>query len=405
MKTSVMKRAIIVFLLIETIAMGIGYLDYRQNKDFNGNLNRPGSKESQKIYTLLADTDLGKSKIEVAVSPIQIDEKEAKKLIENAINEIDTTFFGENKSPEKVNKDIYMASKYVDGEVTANWRLDNYRVVDSDGRIIFENIQEDTVVTAYCDLMTGNESYTYTFPFIVTLPDFRTEEGFEYFLRERLKEIDKSGADNEMISLPNQIGEVKVRWMKEKSYRALQIAILGFLVGGFIIISKKEEEKQLEKERNRSLTRDYPDIVSNLSLYVGAGINIKNALTKTAENYLKQKLNNNISIRQGFEEIVITGNEMKDGKGELEALRQLGKRSGHRDYRRLSLILIQNSRKGNEQIIELLEKEEKSAFDDRKTRARILGEEASTKLLIPMFGLLSIVLIMLIFPALSGYKI
>ena len=64
------------------------------------------------------------------------------------------------------------------------------------------------------------------------------------------------------------------------------------------------------------------------------------------------------------------------------------------------MLLVQNLKKGSKDLLESLEKEESAAFEMRKQRALRLGEEASTKLLIPLAGMLFIVIVVLIVPAL-----
>ena len=61
-------------------------------------------------------------------------------------------------------------------------------------------------------------------------------------------------------------------------------------------------------------------------------------------------------------------------------------------------LLAQNLKKGTK-MADLLRNEAAQAFENRKSRAKRLGEEAGTKLLAPMFGMLAIVLIIVIVPA------
>ncbi len=63
------------------------------------------------------------------------------------------------------------------------------------------------------------------------------------------------------------------------------------------------------------------------------------------------------------------------------------------------MLLVQNLRKGSRELLDTLEKEEKYAFEMRKQSAVRAGEEASTKLLIPMAGMLFIVIVVLVVPA------
>lgn len=84
---------------------------------------------------------------------------------------------------------------------------------------------------------------------------------------------------------------------------------------------------------------------------------------------------------------------------EEQAYENFAKRCGHPKYRTLSALLIQNLKKGNRQLLDILEKESAEAFEERKRYARVQGEAAATKLLIPMVLMLFIVLIILIVPA------
>ena len=68
-------------------------------------------------------------------------------------------------------------------------------------------------------------------------------------------------------------------------------------------------------------------------------------------------------------------------------------------YRKLVSIIIQNQKKGTEGLKESLVTETKNAFEERKQVARRLGEEAGTKLLLPMMLMMGIVLMIIVVPA------
>ena len=68
-------------------------------------------------------------------------------------------------------------------------------------------------------------------------------------------------------------------------------------------------------------------------------------------------------------------------------------------YRKLAALLTQNLRKGSKGLSELLRTEADQAFEERKAAAKKRGEEAGTKLLLPMFMMLSMVLLIVIVPA------
>ena len=94
---------------------------------------------------------------------------------------------------------------------------------------------------------------------------------------------------------------------------------------------------------------------------------------------------------------------MQGGIYEAEAYERFGVRCGLSQYKVLSVLLVQNLKKGNQNLLELLEREEAVAEDERKRSAKVRGEEASTKLLLPMVLQLIVVLMILMIPAFFSF--
>ena len=91
--------------------------------------------------------------------------------------------------------------------------------------------------------------------------------------------------------------------------------------------------------------------------------------------------------------------DLDTGVPENESYRRFGERCAQVRYRTFATLLIQNLQRGSRQLIELLERESIEAFDERKRKARMAGETALTKLLIPMVMMLGIVLVLILVPA------
>ena len=68
-------------------------------------------------------------------------------------------------------------------------------------------------------------------------------------------------------------------------------------------------------------------------------------------------------------------------------------------------ILIQNLRTGNRGLCELLVQEAAVAFEERKALARKLGEEAGTKMLLPLIMMLGIVIAIIMVPAMQSFAV
>ena len=84
---------------------------------------------------------------------------------------------------------------------------------------------------------------------------------------------------------------------------------------------------------------------------------------------------------------------------EGEAYRQFGRRGRLQPYLKLSGLLEQNRKAGTKNIRAIFQAEMADALEQRKNLARRLGEEAGTKLLLPLFLMLGIIMTMVMVPA------
>ena len=96
---------------------------------------------------------------------------------------------------------------------------------------------------------------------------------------------------------------------------------------------------------------------------------------------------------------------MSGGVAEQEAYERFGKRCMLSSYMKFSMLLSQNLRKGSKGLSEVLKMESIQAFEMRKSEAKKRGEEASTKLLIPMFLMFAVVLVIVMIPAFLSIQI
>ncbi len=95
----------------------------------------------------------------------------------------------------------------------------------------------------------------------------------------------------------------------------------------------------------------------------------------------------------------ITVNELKNGVSEATAYKGFSKRIGIPEITRFTTLLTQNLKKGSTNLMKLLSEESEEAFENRKRRARTKGEEAGTKLLVPMVLLMITIMVIIMLPA------
>ena len=166
---------------------------------------------------------------------------------------------------------------------------------------------------------------------------------------------------------------------------------------GLLFALDKQNAAKEKQARKHQMSLDYPEIISKLTLLLGAGMTVRRAWRKIVSDYEVR------AERQGtravYEEMKYTCRQMDGGVPEAESYEKFGRRCGTQEYMRLGALLSQNLRKGTKGLNNLLQMEAIQSFEERKARAKRLGEEAGTKLLLPMFMMLAEVLIIVVVPA------
>ncbi|MCR4695507.1 MAG: type II secretion system F family protein [Pseudobutyrivibrio sp.] len=384
----------VVFLLGITITL----MDYVSNRvNYDGTIARNQAGQGDRAETLDLYIDGEKKSIDVEVSEIRLSPEEIEKNFEKAKREIDETYLGHNKDSNAVTHDLDIRDSYVDKMVDATWFFDDYHCLSPEGKIEMEKVPEEgQVITANVRLNYEGEEQIYVFSFVVRPFDQDTIEGKFYSASNLVKETDESTRDKNILQLPDQMADTKLLWKKKMDYRGLQLIIIALLAVVGVFLGQKQDEKKEHENLIQKRISDYPMIVSDLSILMGAGMSFRRAIERMS---LKSGRSGG-----GYELINRTHKRIKDGVGELAAIEMMGKESECKEYRKLANILCQNLRQGSKTLIDSLEQEEILAFDMKKRQAIQAGEKASTKLLLPMGGMLFVIMIIIVVPAILQMK-
>ena len=333
---------------------------------------------------------------------IQIEEKKLTKkqkqeYLEKARKELDRIILGENTSLESVSQPLYLPETLQEGAVEASYFFSDYEIFDTEGNLI-GSLEEPVMVELTAELTCQEENCLYSF-YVQAVPEEKSEQESFAEKLEKLLALENEKENTDYLELPEELEGRKIIWKEQREHRSLLIALLGVAGAAVIIFSEKEEKKKKELQRQRQMLLDYSEIVSQLSLLLGAGMNLSMAWEKIAAAYQSRRERKEVERREAYEEMVTVLNEIREGVGELQAFENFGARCDMNVYRKLSSLIVQNIRKGSRGLQRLLEEEEKEAFEQRKAEARKAGEEAGTKLLLPMGMMLILVLVILVVPA------
>lgn len=337
--------------------------------------------------------------LSVHVAEQGLTKEEQQALLAAAEQEIAETFPGENESVDEIRKDVCIQSQYQDGQVTADWSFDSYQYVNLEGHVMNDSLEEEEIlVKAVVELGCDSQTLEYQFFFQICPKIFSEKEKINNKLKQELIKKNEKTNDSTLI-LPESIDDQTIIW-KEKSERMpLKLLLLGMIAAGCVPLVEKSRKQEEEKRRKEKLQSEYPELVSKLTILLGAGMTLFSAWNKIATNYSNKRKNNTIPIHPLYEEMLITCHEIESGVGEARAYERFGERCGLHRYRKFCSLLVQNLRKGTRGLVQLLEQEVSDAFEERKNLAKKSGEEAGTKMLFPMMMMFGIIIVIIMVPA------
>ena len=142
------------------------------------------------------------------------------------------------------------------------------------------------------------------------------------------------------------------------------------------------------KKRRELLINEFPDVVAELALLINAGMIMKEAWRKVADN-------GNGEIHKFMKQAVI---EIDNGSSEIEAYNNFGINCMVPEIRKFTSTMVQGLTKGNNEFSEMLKQQNNEIWIQRQNHVRQIGEKAASKLLIPILIMFIGVLIMIIVP-------
>lgn len=355
--------------------------------------------ESQELQ-LNADGILNDYKYVLEVESQRLQGEELDQLFADAAEEAERQFIGDNLSLDCVDHAVLLPKSLQNGEIKAKWKFDPENVIDTDGELWVEETDETGVLVmvaltmSYFDEVREHSFGCFVYPKKLNRVEQLLADLQQYFEQE--KEMSKN---KKFIKLPLQIGGIRLRWSQKEENTYQIILLLGLAAAAVVYIQEGVREQRKEQGRKEQLLKQYPDMVGKISLLLGAGMTLSAAWERIVLNYLHKLESHQIKTEEVYEQMLHSYREMQDGVGELKVYEQFGERCGTPQYRKLSMLIIQNLRKGSSGLRQSLEKEMADAFVLRKNLAKKTGEEAGTKILFPMMLMLCIVMVIILVPA------
>ncbi len=392
-------------LVLKLLAVGTGMsllilLSSRSNTLLTDGYFLPRREQSYIAELWVKAGEETKREVSVSVEPKIMSKEESRILLKNVKEHMENYILGENSSLEEVRSDLKLIRAVEGTPVVLDWELDSYYVMNMDGSIRKEHVEEEgTIVELTARLTCEKEEAVYRAYAKVLPPVLSADEIFMQKIREELDRLQETGGGQEKKELPSHVEGVALVWKEKGSVSVLAFLLLTGACAILLYIGKDQEIKKKIEERERQMKRDYARIVSKLVLLLDAGMTIRGAWEIVVRDYLAKREKGEENYRYAYEEMALTSREMQNGIAEAMAYENFGVRCRVPCYLKLSALLGQNLAKGSKGLTGLLNSEVREAFEQRKDLARRRGEEAATKLLLPMILLFVVVMILILVPA------
>ncbi|HBA50338.1 MAG TPA: hypothetical protein DCZ91_21600 [Lachnospiraceae bacterium] len=355
-------------------------------------------KESREIGLAL---DYGEKQMDfkVEVEPLMLSGEEAETLLDEFVDRLPQYMAGKNESLQKVISDLSLAEKYDGFPVSVIWESNKPGLLSSDGQVFSVEEPEEVTLTAYVSY--GTSSRVKEFQVMLVPPELSEEELAYRELEELLTQSQGESVRQEEWRLPEEWRGESIAWRQvvEDNSLLLWAAAIAASVMVFFFLDKDLHGQLVERQKR--LHREYAEIVHKLVLYVGAGMTIRGTFQKLAGDY-EAKCREGGKSSPAYEEILYTCRELHSGVSEGLAYEHFGRRAGLQEYIRLSTLLTQNLKRGNSTLLERLREEAEKSAEERLQQSKKLGEEAGTKLLVPMVLMLAVVMAVIMIPAMAN---
>ena len=341
----------------------------------------------------------------VRVSEVKLEGEELEKLKERSAYYIDNAIFRKGETSECVREGLNLISEIPKSSVTIKWSDDNSWFLSSNGKLKNQDLEEPVTVRLHAVLSYFDEVWDYEKEITIHPPIVTEEDTFANELERVLEETDKNTQNEDIFRLPDKIDGKTIEWEEKEDDKTGTFFILGIFSAVAVFMACKQDLKKKLKERNEQMMRDYPDVISKFVMLITAGMTCRAAWGKICSDYLKVKeKTGGKELRFAYEEMLISDREMQLGMPETKVYERFGNRCCLPAYNRFGTLLSRNIKRGSSQIIEILESESRESIAERRENVRKKGEETGTKLLLPMFGMLILVIAIVVVPAFSSFS-
>lgn len=403
-----MKMAAVgALLILGIVLLTVDYLESHRTADGVVVRNAKGGGSREEEFEVRLRGEKEKTEVKIDVAEQQYSREGIQEVFGRVSREMDRLILGENKSLDRIEHDMNLLTRVPDEPIEISWELNRYDVMDVRGELKQESIGEEGTLVELRAVLTYSENEDeqalYECTACICPRTLNEKELNTSRMEGEIRKQEENSRTSRKWKLPDTLLGKEASYYRKMDSRGIVLIVMAVLAGILLYALEVQNKGKKKEERRRQMLLDYPEIVNKMTLFIGAGMTVKRAWQKIVEDYERQK--ENLGERYAYEEMKRTCHEMESKVTEANSYENYGRRCDSQVYIRFGALLSQNLRKGTKGLTQILKQESLQAFEERKARARRLGEEAGTKLLLPMFLMLAVVLVVVIVPAFLSVQI
>lgn len=353
-----------------------------------------------KIVRLQIEMRDGLQELQMEVGAREYKTEEIEKLYSAAEKYLEKEMTGENKTCSHVTKALCFPEILPNAGETVEWSTDAPWLVTYTGEVLNAELSEPEQVLVTAKVWYGSEYRSFSRMVTVYPAELTAKEKEIREITKELLALERSSRTKENFVLPETVGGYPVLQKESSSRNAgLFFCFLALLVPILLYCGYFEKLEARKKERKEKAEHCYTEFVTKFSILLAAGISVRQVVYRLAEEYEKKYGTGHVLA----EELKVTRQELEHGRSETVVYEAFGRRIGVLAYRRMASLLTQNVSKGVQGMRNLLLQEAKEVMAQEKANIRQKGEQAGTKLMLPMMGLLLLVFAILLVPAFQSF--
>lgn len=195
------------------------------------------------------------------------------------------------------------------------------------------------------------------------------------------------------LALAMFFGVLAITMAKEMEFTGVVVAIVAFAIFAIFGYIPLDSVIQTVAKRQEDIEKNFPQVISKLTLLTEAGIEVNKAWNLTSESgdgvlYMEmarvnRDLNNNVKPEAAYADFI--------------------QRCSNSYTSKMASLIIQNMFKGNSEMVRQLSELNTECWNEFRNNAQRMGEKISSKLLFPTLLMFAAVIILIIVPLLGSF--